>query len=113
MTFEFRKLADADLAKLDAWLQKVLWECQFPEADSQTIKTSKVQFEVHRLKGLIVLTSGATKMIQGVREIFEITDAKKRQDVSQAASDCSKLVLIGKGVSSLPWKESLASFLDL
>ena len=70
-------------------------------------------FEIHRVKGLIILTSGETKMLQGVREVFEITERAIRSDDSADTMEHGKIVLIGKGVQDLPWEKSLESFLTV
>lgn len=48
-------------------------------------------------------TGGATKMIQGVRDVFEIVDVEGHGDDTQRG----KLVLIGRGLAGLPVEESL------
>lgn len=94
-------LSDHQMVSLDAWLQAVCWESQLPHASSAS-------FEIHRLKGRIPLTTGQTKLIQGVREIFELTDAAdaSSQDTSKP-SQGGKIVLIGRGLDEQPWQESL------
>lgn len=106
-------------------------------------------FEIHRLKGLVLVnnprddhgTSGSDhrstrtlKMIQGVREVFEITDLKPRrkpksesgqrtqeeekeaetkvEDVKDKDEiDEGKLVLIGRYIAGLDWEGSLVAWL--
>ena len=66
-------------------------------------------FEIHRLKGILVLDDGSTKIIQAVRDVFEIRDAEPAQD---AKTQC-KVVLIGRGlgVDGGPWQRSFEEFL--
>lgn len=101
-------LSEAELQQLDTWFQKVLWESTLPFEDDSRSKPNAIRFMVHRLKGRLVLRSGQTKMVQGVREVFEITDSKDGSGDSSIAQHAEgKLVLIGKHVSDVPWQESL------
>ena len=66
------------LTKLDAWLRSVLWNSILPGNHSEdSAEKIEPKFEVHRLKARILLSNGDVKIIQGVREIFEILDAPK------------------------------------
>jgi hypothetical protein len=73
-------------------------------------------FEIHRIKGLIPSRSSADgetdtawKMLQGVRDIFEIVDLPPQPEESSRdrAERKGKIVLIGKGMSSQDWEGSL------
>ncbi|KAI9692889.1 MAG: hypothetical protein M1822_004883 [Bathelium mastoideum] len=61
-------------------------------------------FEVYRLKGKIALKDGTKKILQGVREVFEMLDAKDIADDggeggrSDRGKDSGKIVLIGHGL---------------
>ncbi|KAL5594616.1 hypothetical protein BROUX41_001535 [Berkeleyomyces rouxiae] len=84
---------------MDAWLRSVLWEHEIPGG------TTDPSFEVHRLKGRLVLETGQVKLIQGVREIFEIIETGETvQDVSTAVG---KLVIIGRSLSKEVLEASL------
>lgn len=58
-------------------------------------------------------------MVQGVRDVFEITDLKEEpkketEDKLEATkNDRGKLVLIGRGLVGLPWEASLLFTLGL
>ena len=92
----------------------VLWESFIPDVDDLVKKDAEKGFAVHRLKGRIVLQAGQVKMVQGVREVFEITDLKAPpKGKSETIEDNGKLVLIGRGLSILPWEQSLARRLNL
>lgn len=82
----------------------MLWDRQFPSTQAGEGVTD---FEVHRLKGLLRLTDGRIRIIQGVREVFEITDPEPNQYSSAVSS--SKIVLIGKGLGGdgSVWQRSL------
>ena len=63
-------------------------------------------------------TFGSAKMIQGVREVFEIVDIESnaRSQGNQGESvdkQGGKLVLIGRGMSGLPVEASLRSVLEI
>lgn len=85
VTVDFGGLAGAlDLAGFERKLQHVLWE---RELDGQPL-------EVHRTKGRLQLP-GQTKIVQGVRDVYEIVD------VAHDPGADFKLVLIGKNVKEL------------
>lgn len=77
-------------------------------------------FSVHRTKGRIFMTSGGVKMVQGVREVFEIVDLKDSSTRAGHAGDSQdgapisggKLILIGRGLADQPWDSSLKTFLQ-
>ena len=80
-------------------------------------QTYQQLFSVHRTKGQIFLNDGRILMIQGVRDVFEITDnavsssATQSENVLNGEERAGKVVLIGKGIAGLPWDESLAAAL--
>lgn len=86
---------------MDKWLRSVLWENELP-GDGADHKTP---FEIHRLKGRLALESGETKIIQGVRELFEIFDAPASDE--QGANRTGKVVLIGRHVTDTDFEKSL------
>ncbi|KAL9121247.1 MAG: hypothetical protein Q9187_002193 [Circinaria calcarea] len=106
-------LTDTKLLMLDVWLRELLWECNLSLPSGLTIPISTPKPLIHRLKGRIRLDSGAVKMVQGVREVFEITDLDRGLDKGPkdtpetTKDDRGKLVLIGKGLAGLPWEASL------
>jgi G3E family GTPase len=67
-------------------------------------------FEIHRLKGILVLQDGSCKIIQAVREVFEIRDSEPK---TGGDGDC-KLVLIGRGLGqdAQPWRRNFETFLE-
>ena len=82
-------LNQAGLERLEQCLEDILW----PSGEEKP-------YEIHRTKGLVRLTDGTHKMIQGVREIFEITDAKNDSD--DESSGGSRVVLIGRKLDKVP-----------
>lgn len=66
-------------------------------------------FDIHRLKGILVLSDGSTKIIQAVRDVFEIRDSEPADGKTQC-----KIVLIGRGLGSdggRAWQKSLEEWL--
>lgn len=116
VSIEVPLLSPKQLDAVDAWLRSILWESVLPttpfSSSSQAFTTS---FEIHRLKGRIHLDDGTVKMIQGVREVFEILDMKdapaqnatrgndKGGEGKTLHNETGKLVLIGRGIQELPW----------
>jgi hypothetical protein len=92
--------AAGDLDKIDGWLRSVLWNSELPGGDANAGSQS---VEVHRTKGRLVFDDGEVKMVQGVREIFEIMDSAEKGDGAKG-----KLILIGRRLSSDGLQKSLA-----
>lgn len=95
---------------VDEWLRSILWESQLPLLPSNPARHPNLNFEIHRLKAVLRLTNGAVKIVQGVREIFEITDSERQEP---ASFEASKFVLIGRalGKDASIWQESLLELL--
>jgi len=102
---------------LEAWLRKVLWESKLILPDGTHTDLSDL-VSIHRLKGRISLDSGQEQMIQGVRDVFEITDMVDTWSQSRGMEEVGlvprigKLVFIGRGLAGQPWKESLEYILE-
>jgi G3E family GTPase len=100
-------LSDEQLGKLDWWLRKVLWESELPPS-------LKPAFEIHRLKGRVHTQNGKVKLIQGVREVFEIFDSAESSSSSRHdVGSEGKLVLIGRGISDEEFQKSIRHSLEL
>lgn len=96
-------MTTAQQAALDAWLRSVLWENVLPGH----MPTDGPAFDLHRLKGRFFLGDGTERIVQGVRELFDIFDSPSsdpKQDVSRAG----KLVLIGRHLDRYDFGKSLA-----
>lgn len=101
MTFPI--LSSDDFSILERCLEDVLWPTE-----------QEKPYEVHRTKGLLRLKDGSAKMLQGVRDIFDITDAQSipEDDNSdqQQEQKYSRVVLIGRHLNEIPpnlgWKPS-------
>lgn len=96
--------------KIDEWLQSVLWESVLPESPYSSSGSHPTDFEIHRLKGIVYLEDGTTKIIQAVRDVFEIRESEHWQKGEKEAQ--CKIVLIGRGLgpSVDPWKQSFESY---
>lgn len=101
-------LMPEQLEKLDGWLRSVLWEGQLPVAGSD----QSTPLEIHRLKARLRLSSGETKVVQGVREIFEIFDAPSSSS-SEPAVQTGKIVLIGRQLQVRELEQSLHNSIQL
>ncbi len=86
-------LREDQVARVDEWLRSVLWDNRLPR-DSGS-HTSPL--EVHRLKGRLVLEGGGVKVVQGVREIFDMVDGLPLASAEgQTEPPPNKIVLIGR-----------------
>lgn len=94
-------LGTEQVSKVDAWLRSILWESELPNDNDE----HQEPFEIHRLKGRLLVQNGGTKIIQGVRELFEIFDAPTGGH--EGWSESGKIVLIGRHVTDFNFKKSL------
>ncbi|KAL5051580.1 hypothetical protein BDW71DRAFT_171400, partial [Aspergillus fruticulosus] len=100
---------------VDAWLRSVLWDSALPLPSGS--EAQNPSFDIHRLKGILALSDGTSKIIQAVREVFEIRDEAASANSGLAAEDSDrksqcKIVLIGRGLGDLaPWQRSFEEFL--
>lgn len=100
------------LPKLDQWLRTLLWDCKLP-GTLTSIAKPPISFEIHRLKARIPLTNGTVKLVQGVREIFEITDPKVPGDMESNLSEVGgKIVLIGRNITGLEFRDSFLEVVE-
>ncbi|KIH90087.1 hypothetical protein SPBR_00527 [Sporothrix brasiliensis 5110] len=108
----------AQVAKVDEWLRSVLWESQLPDpagGPKQGGRNDPISFEIHRTKGRLVLNNGSDKVVQGVRELFEIFDApapslaEEAAGQSTAAPESSKLIFIGRRLDRFDFEKSILS----
>jgi hypothetical protein len=84
----------------------MLWEGRLAGAEEEAMP----KLEIHRLKGRLVLKNGSHKMVQGVREIFEIFDAPPHI-ASDAATAPGKIVLIGRELQAIDFQKSMNMWL--
>ncbi|PHH65332.1 hypothetical protein CDD81_2744 [Ophiocordyceps australis] len=98
------QLGVSQLQHLDEWLRSVLWNNRLPGVEQEG------DYQVHRSKGRIVLDNGHVKLLQGVREIFELTDAPEGDAVSWNEG---KIVLIGRGVAQIGFADNFRKTLGV
>jgi len=101
---------DDGVAKLDAWLRAVCWDATLPGSAASS-SSSSLSFEVHRIKGRLVLADGRIMHLQGVREIFELTEAGAGNDDGAQPPAEGKIVVIGRGMQADAWRTSLTAAL--
>lgn len=86
------------LSRLDEWLRSVLWENSLPGVS----QSDAARWEIHRIKGRIVLDDGRVKMLQGVREVFDFIDAPKAaSDLEVDKAAVGKIVIIGRNIGDI------------
>ncbi|OLN88045.1 COBW domain-containing protein 1 [Colletotrichum chlorophyti] len=98
------KLSPLQLECIDKWLRKVLWDHQLPGEENRTL-------EVHRSKGRLVFDNGDVKLIQGVREIFDIMDSPD-QSRDESLPQQGKIILIGRHLKDVDFEKSLLQILS-
>ncbi|KAK4237301.1 CobW/HypB/UreG, nucleotide-binding domain-containing protein [Achaetomium macrosporum] len=96
------ELTKKQQSALDAWLRSVLWENVLPGHEP----TGGPAYDIHRLKGRFFGDDGSVKIIQGVREIFDIFDSPSHQPASDVPH-VGKLVLIGRHLDDFDFRKSL------
>ncbi|KAK3318485.1 CobW/HypB/UreG, nucleotide-binding domain-containing protein [Apodospora peruviana] len=96
---------------VDAWLRTLLWENVLPGHGN----FQGPVFEIHRLKGRLLLQDGSERMVQGVREVFEIFENPITQwggQKEQESPGTGKLVLIGRNLANFDFQRSLQDCVD-
>jgi len=109
-------LTEKQLGQLELWLRSVLWESILP---GDLGELEKPTFEIHRVKGRISLQNGSVRLLQGVREIFELleeadvaADSDKTGPPDNTAQGTvsgasGKIVIIGRGLDKDVFEHSL------
>ncbi|KAL0576854.1 hypothetical protein V5O48_005119 [Marasmius crinis-equi] len=93
------------LEGLDEWIRSVLWENRLPGSPGS------LDIQVLRCKGLFPIDTGEQYVLQGVRNIYELSKVPSDRDVDLGVPDIGKLVLIGKGLNQ-EVRKSLESLLN-
>ncbi|KIW33102.1 hypothetical protein, variant 2 [Cladophialophora immunda] len=101
-TFTLPPFDPQKLHLLSGWLEVLLWDAE----ESQLGCDRK--YEIHRTKGLIRCTDGTTRVVQGVREIFEIIElpntknddagGPKGGEEDETTAGEGKIVFIGRNL---------------
>ncbi|KAI9746184.1 MAG: hypothetical protein M1818_000865 [Claussenomyces sp. TS43310] len=100
------------LPRLDTWLRCLLWDSELLGVNSPDVTSTSGKpggFEIHRIKARLPMTDGSVKMVQGVREIFDIIDAPSMINPELCTPLSGKLVLIGRNVAGLDFERSYLS----
>lgn len=122
-------LTAAQLDPLDAWLRTLLWSRLFLDhPDKANASSTPYSFaptsssssspcststparrpEIHRVKGRLVMRDGSVKLLQGVREVFEVLDSSDRSSPSESGKEAvGKIVLIGRDIDREALQRSL------
>ncbi|KAJ5993927.1 hypothetical protein N7451_009651 [Penicillium sp. IBT 35674x] len=105
-------ISPKSVEKVDEWLREVLWESTLPVSGGAGSESWPTDFEIHRLKGILMLEDGSSKIIQAVRDVFEIRDSVQSQDGDEDKKVQCKIVLIGRGLTASgdPWRESFEAY---
>ena len=93
-------LTPEQLPALDAWLRSILWDQKLPSRSEGSQK-----LEIHRLKAKLPMTNREVKIVQGVRDVFDILDAPKASEGDSLETQ-GKIVLIGRHIGDVPFEES-------
>ena len=104
-------LDETKLGQLETWLRTLLWEgleLAHPDAQGGNANASTDRTDIHRIKGRILLIDGKTKLLQGVREVFEFIDAADAPGGdSQTTAQQGKIIIIGRNVKRDALQHSL------
>ncbi|ELR07513.1 hypothetical protein GMDG_02604 [Pseudogymnoascus destructans 20631-21] len=112
VTIKVPPLKEEQLPKLDAWLRSILWDSKLPDSSTEPATTSLEQspFEIYRLKARLPMSDGSIKIVQGVRDVFEIKDALEQ---TQPELKEGKIVVIGRDMANLGLERSYFSTVDI
>ena len=104
-------LGEKGMERLDRWLRSVLWESKLPGFEGVG------GWEIHRSKGRVRLEGGEVKMLQGVREIFELIDGVDVNGDGEQGEEESggRIVFIGRnlgGETPVAFQKSLDAALS-
>lgn len=84
-------LPATQVESLDEWIRSVLWEHKLPnEEDAGGL-------DVLRCKGMFRTVAGEVYVLQGVREMYDLSLVESTEE-SDGAGEIGKLVFIGKGL---------------
>ncbi|KAL8949292.1 MAG: hypothetical protein Q9183_007618 [Haloplaca sp. 2 TL-2023] len=112
LTLQVPLLQPGQLDGLEFWLRSLLWDAVLPPTAED--KSTDYAFTIHRVKGQIPVSDDRVLMIQGVRDVFEIADGSPSDHGSTIGgfNRTGKIVLIGRGLGSVPFEDSLVYTLE-
>ncbi|KAI0793163.1 CobW/HypB/UreG, nucleotide-binding domain-containing protein [Irpex lacteus] len=100
-------LTPSRLEALDEWIRTVLWEGHLP---GETTPAQRIV--ILRCKGMFRDDTGKTHVLQGVRDMYEISTLEDGTQEEMGVPDEGKVVLIGKGLDERV-RESLVNVLSV
>lgn len=115
IAFSIPLLDPRQVFRVDEWLQSVLWEAVLPNSGMENTNNQNTQkYEVHRLKAILILRNQTVKIVQGVRDIFEIIDAPIDSSHSNRGNENKegKFVIIGRGIKDIPFQQSILDWIS-
>lgn len=93
---------------LEAWLRSLLWESILPTPFLESGAVyGEVGFEIHRTKGLFQVANQPWRVIQGVREVFEIREIEPFSLPDENNQNAGKIIFIGQGLDQNMFQRSL------
>jgi G3E family GTPase len=92
LTIPLQQYDPQKLPLLLAWLELLLWDAE----DNQQGRERK--YEVHRTKGIVHCTDGTSRIVQGVREIFELIEIPSPPEAGEGEPFEGKIVFIGRNL---------------
>ncbi|KFZ22872.1 hypothetical protein V502_02665 [Pseudogymnoascus sp. VKM F-4520 (FW-2644)] len=95
VTIKVPPVKEEQLPKLDAWLRSILWDSKLPDSSTEPAPAPSEQsptFEIYRLKARLPMSDGSVKIVQGVRDVFEIKDALNQTQQTQPELEEGKIV---------------------
>ena len=93
---------------LEAWLRSLLWEKTLPTPLLHSESNhGDAEFNIHRTKGLFKVANKSWRVIQGVREVFEIREIEPFSSPEENNQNTGKIVFIGQGLDQEMFQRSL------
>lgn len=114
ITIKGAPLKPKQLPKLDKWLRTLLWCFKVPGAagdGDDEVPDDDPKFEIYRVKARLPMMDGKVKVVQGVRDVFEIRDSEEEAEEKKFADE-TKLVIIGRDLGPLDLNKSYRSFVE-
>ncbi|KFY36548.1 hypothetical protein V495_07812 [Pseudogymnoascus sp. VKM F-4514 (FW-929)] len=112
VTIKVPRLNEEQVPNLDAWLRSILWDSKLPDSSTEIAAASSDQsptFEIYRLKARLPMSDGSVKIVQGVRDVFEIKDALDQTQRAAPELEEGKIVVIGRDMANLDFERSYFS----
>ncbi|KAI9340858.1 CobW/HypB/UreG, nucleotide-binding domain-containing protein [Obelidium mucronatum] len=106
--FQLPFLRSVNVAKMESWLQQVLWNKTVPIPESSHVPPSEATSpQVIRLKALIDIGGRKKMVIQAVHELYDKFEAGVW---AEGDDECGKVVLIGRALDKKAVAESFLHF---